>query len=37
MSQPSECGNCSYDYEEDCSYGGCQIQKAEKEEHDASK
>lgn len=22
---PDECGDCSYDYEEDCSYDGCRI------------
>lgn len=28
---PIECGNCSYDYEEDCSWGGCQLLKAMEE------
>lgn len=27
-----DCDNCDYDYEEDCSWGGCQILKAEEEE-----
>ncbi len=32
MTQPNECGDCDYVYEEDCSMEGCQILKAYEEE-----
>lgn len=31
MTNPIGCEGCDYDYEEDCSWGGCQIVKAEEE------